>query len=310
MNIFLIRTRLQALIVEELIGAYFSKEKCIAVFYFQNSRLEDSAEIREIYERIRQSTFANFDIVFGSGFIGSTLKLYALNLAASLTGGKLLLAGIDGYPAALAARFCPFLAVNTFDDGAANILMNDLYYFDHRPLAGNQIKRRIMRWIFPNGCKAWFKVKTARHFTIFPDLPNIVDADRLVSLNWDWQKYLNVEDAKLLSTKSGNLSIILGTLYDNTPDEEKMYEVIENLMGEVDFYIMHPREKTWTDNLKAVRLKSPAESVLKYLSADRELTIYHFHSTVSFTMKSEPSMRFVDLSSQVNSNFAGSKNQA
>ena len=60
---------------------------------------------------------------------------------------------------------------------------------------------------------------------------------------------------------------------------------------------MHPREENWLEDSKVVKLYSPAEAVLEHMqsTSNNELVVYHIDTTVSYSLKSNKHIRFIDL---------------
>jgi beta-galactosamide-alpha-2,3-sialyltransferase len=262
------------------------------VFLFQKARDEDSELVYELYDEIRTKAFFSIDIVQQDGLLPAAATLLVCNLIAFLTGGQTFAAVINYYPLALAARIFPLARINTFDDGSANLRFSSIF-FSAAPLAGSKVRRLLARSLFPQGCAAFLRKKTRRHYTIFPDAENIVGSDRLSPLDWTWRDFLSEEDLHLLPAKAR--IILLGVPFRELPVPEQSMEKARALLEQVDLYIMHPRETTWIDCSKMVRLKSPAEAVLEVLAERGPLTVYHFGSTVGYALGRHRQITFNDL---------------
>jgi hypothetical protein len=218
--------------------------------------------------------------------------LYPIFLLTGLTSGRTYLAGIDSYPLALAAMLSPFTRVETFDEGAFNILASSRYY-SRTPLLGNKPTSRIARWLFPQGCAFWFRERTTLHYTIFGKQPNIVDIDKIRSISLDWSKLLNGED---LARLPANVStVVLGTAHNNFPDPANSLAVARKIQKQSDLYILHPRETRWSDDLGVQRMHSPAEAILVHLSKLQKIQVYHFNSTVNYLLDDYANLSFINL---------------
>ena len=219
---------------------------------------------------------------------------------ALITNGEIFLAVIDSYPFALSNIFFPSLEVNTFDDGSYNVIKSSAY-FNENALTRKGVKGFISKMAFPNGGAKYLRDKTKRHYTVFPDLDNIVEKDRVVNLDWDWSELLDSRDLDKLPMNTN--TILLGTAFQdfNIRQQVKLKKNVMKIIDDVGLYIMHPREESWFENTKAVKLHSPAEAVLKYIQSanNNELTVYHVDTTVSYSLKGNEHIRFIDLLSEV-----------
>lgn len=291
-NVYLIRTKLQALIVKELVSSNFRSNKSVFVFIFQSSKSEDNSNVYQIYNDLKRESWFSLDLVMGESFVGAVVKLFLLNLLAFFTRGKVLLAGIDGYPFAVASRLTPLTSVETFDDGSANILSWSKYYSE-LPLERGSIRRLILRSVFPKGCAYYLRSRSNRHYTIFPDHENILNREKVVPLNWDWRQLLCQCDLKIIGKDVS--CVALGTPVDDHSESSEIKNKALGVLRHCDLYIMHPREREWFEDHKAVKLISPAESVLIELSKHKSLTVYHFNSTVAFSLSGHKGIKFIDL---------------
>lgn len=281
MHLLVIRTRLQALIARQIMATAHPGEKYIAVFIYQYNKSEDAPEVYALYNQIRTAATASFDVVTYKSFLGATVLLWGLCCFTTLTRGTIFGAVIDNYQFAMAARFAPFSRFCTFDDGAANFLPES-NYFKQKPLEGQSLKRFIARFIFPEGSAAWFRRKSLHHYTIFHGLPNIVDESRLRKLTWDWTALLDVRDVEKLPKSIQK--VILGTPHRENPAPQATRQFVRELLDSADLYIMHPREEPWIDHPKVVRLYSPAEAVLTYLTHRGALEVWHYDSTARYAL--------------------------
>ena len=298
MDVFIVRTRLQSLIVEKIINVE-NMSKYIVVFCYLDNKYEDDSEYYTTYKRIRKNAFFTINVFCSSRISVNFTKFALAQLMAFITNGKVFLAVIDSYPFALSNRFFPSLEVNTFDDGSYNVIKSSKY-FDETALARKGIKGFISKRVFPNGGAKYLRDRTKRHYTVFPDLENIVEKDRVVNLDWDWSELLDSRDLEKLATNTD--TILLGTAFQDfsIKQQVKLKENIMKIIEDVGLYIMHPREEHWLEHSKAVKLHSPAEAVLKYIQSanNNELTVYHIDTTVSYSLKSNKHIRFIDLLSE------------
>lgn len=296
MNIFIVRTRLQALIIEKIISTE-NKSKYVLVTCYQNNKHEDAPEVYSIYKRIEKNASFSLSILSCDKISINISKYLFIHLLSSITNGKIFLAGIDSYPFAISSRVFPFSTINTFDDGSANFLSYSKY-FKETSIDRKGFKGIVSKVFFPKGGAKYLRGRTKCHYTIFPDLKNIVEKDKLVTLEWDWSELLDKRDLDKIPAQSN--VIFLGTVFDdfdNFNDSNYLKEKALNLLPSIDLYIMHPREKDWLKSDKAVKLYSPAEAVLKHIESTQKnkLKVYHFNTTAAYSLKNNDKIEFINL---------------
>lgn len=295
MNVFIVRTRLQSLIIEKIISVENVKPYILVICYFENKN-EDAPEVYISYEHIKKNAVFSLDMFANDSFVRNVAKYMVIHLIAYLTKDRIFLAGVDNFAFAFAAKLFPFSEINTFDDGSYNVLKSSKY-FSESALDRNGIKGIISKTLFPKGGAKYLRDRTNRHYTVFPDLENIVEKSKLIDLEWDWARLLDKRDLDKLPSKAG--TILLGTAFQDfsVTKQKKLKETASKLIANSDLYIMHPREKPWLDSSKVIRLHSPAEAVLKYLQgiASAKLTVYHYDTTTSYSLKNDKNIKFIDL---------------
>lgn len=293
MDVFIVRTRLQALIAKRIVFRN-SLRRFILVCAYQNSRSEDAAEVYELYGDLRQAATFSLDVIEANGFFKSFFKFLFLGIISALSGGKVYLAGVDSYPFALSAKVIPFLKISTFDDGSANFLKASKY-FDESPIKGAGVKKKALRLVFPFGCAKYLRSRSTRHYTIFGGLPNIVEGRLVTELDWDWDNLFDMRDDSYVT---GNIKVVVvGTPIHDYTDQYSIRKKADFALKTCDIYISHPREREWAGSEKVVRLRSPAEAFLCRLKGEGKVKVYHFNSTVAYALKSSENLEFVDLMS-------------
>tara|TARA_R110002020_G_scaffold232883_3_gene444528 strand:+ start:14483 stop:15376 length:894 start_codon:yes stop_codon:yes gene_type:complete len=293
MNIFIVRTRLQALIVEKIISTE-DKNKYVLVKCYQNNKHEDAPEVYSVYKRIEKNALFSLDILSCDKISINISKYFFIHLLSFITNGKIFLAGIDSYPFAISSKIFPFSTINTFDDGTANFLSYSKY-FKETPLNRKGIKGVIANTLFPKGGAKYLRDRTKCHYTIFSSLNNIVEKGKLVVLEWDWSELLDHRDLKKIPPNTN--VILLGTAFHDLSQMEYLQSKVLKLLCDIDLYIMHPRERLWLENIKVNSLHSPAEAVLKYIADKNEvkLKVYHFNSTAAYSLSNNMNIEFIDL---------------
>lgn len=295
MNVFIVRTRLQSLIIEEIISVEKAAPYLLVICYFTHKN-EDAPEVYATYDNIKKNALFSIEVFAKDKLLKNVGKYLLMNLIAFSTKGKVFLAGVDSFTFALAAKLSPLTQINTFDDGSYNVL-KDSKYFCETALARQGIKGVLSRMILPKGGAKYLRARSKRHYTVFAELDNIVSKDKVTTLQWDWRKLLDQRDlAKLPSQAS---IILLGTAFQDFRDGQpkKLKNQARQLIATSDLYIMHPREQPWLHDAKVVRLHSPAEAVLEYLQSlcKQKLVVYHYDSTAAYALMNHKSIEFINL---------------
>ena len=250
MNIFIVRTRLQALIIKKILEVE-NKSPYVLVLCYQNNKREDSSEVYDLYESIKTDSIFSMNVLSRDKISVNILKYFFLHLLSYMTRGKVLLAGIDSYPFAISSRIFPFSTINTFDDGAANFLSYSKY-FRETSLHRKGIKGLIDNTLFPKGGAKYLRGRTKCHYTIFPSLNNIVDSNKIINLEWNWSELLDNKDLKKIPSDTN--VILLGTAFHDLSQMEYLQSKVLRLLCDIDLYIMHPRERLWLEDTKLKRL--------------------------------------------------------
>jgi len=293
MNVFIVRTRGQALIVNNILDRCDTADKFILVTTYQHLKSEDAQEVYDLYDELKRRAVFSLDIISSHGFVKNFAKFLFLNIVSALSRGKIYLACFDSYPFALSAKVLPFSKIATFDDGSANILARSKYY-DERPISGSGIRRCILRTMFPKGGAKYLRDRTTRHYTIFGKLPNVVETARVTQLDWNWDCLFDSRDSVYLSADIQ--IIVLGTPIHDHNNPKSLMKKANSALNDCDLYICHPRERAWVKSDKAVRLRGPAEAFLQKLAKERKIKVLHFNSTVAYALKDSGNIEFINLS--------------
>lgn len=295
MNVFIVRTRLQSLIIEEIISIEKVSPYILVVCYFDHKN-EDAPEVYATYDKIKKEAAFSIDVFASDKFLKNVAKHISMQMIASLTKGKVFLAGVDSFTFALAAKLFPFAQIYTFDDGSYNVQKHSKYFCE-TPLARPGFRGLISKILFPKGGAKYLRARSKQHYTVFADLENIVEKDRVMTLKWDWSKLLDQRDLDELPAQVS--AILLGTAFQdfNECKQVKLRQKAVELMDSTDLYIMHPREKLWLNHAKVIRLSSPAEAVLVYMQrvSKDKLTVYHYDTTAAYSLRNYKDIKFIDL---------------
>ena len=141
MDIIFVRTKLQALIVLNLLAEKFISKNFIFVKHHSHNINEDAIELDFFYKKIEKKGFYTTHLVEKNGLIRCSFQVYLLSILALISFGKFFLAGINYYGFSIAAKLNPLIKIITFDDGMANYYKNS-EYFMHEKLDDNLSVRR------------------------------------------------------------------------------------------------------------------------------------------------------------------------
>jgi hypothetical protein len=211
-----------------------------------------------------------------------------------ISNGNLFYAGINNYPIALSIKYLFIRNIYTFDNGNVNIDPNmPGTYHKNNALSGESFKRKIARKIFPKGCNNYIKKRIVLHFTIFNKYKNITEISKTIPLTINWNNHLINEDKNL--TKKNIKKIMLGTVFSERTAQQ--LKAREKYLGDVDFYIAHPREDINFDSSKIINPLSPVESLIQNWKNKNNLIIYHFNSTVYRLWEDNKNIQFINIDS-------------
>jgi hypothetical protein len=296
MDYVLVRTKLQALIVLELIRRGVVEKPFRLVCTHQHRIGEDSESVYALYNQIEAQADRRYDIVQGEGLGRGVARLLPMLWRARLTGGRLFVATINYYPLAVALRLTPGLTLHTFDDGAANIWPHASDYFRDRPLEGETARRRIARLLFPRGGPAFMRGRIARHYTIYPGYENIAPAERVEAIDLDWAGEMSAEDAARLPANVK--AILLGAPFQDLKDPAALDRAREAL-AKSDLYLPHPRDASGLTSDKDPKIMASAEAVIDSCLRQGPLTVYHFASSTILPFKGREGLTLVSLRPEV-----------
>lgn len=292
MNTYFIRTRLQCLIAMEIQREQGQNNNYVAVFLYQKKRNEDSPMTYALYRQFEEGSSKVFHIVTGDGLFKSFTKALLVVGHTTLKGGTCFVASINSLPIALALRLCPLARLETFDDGAANILPTS-NYFKERSNRHIGLRGTLIYAVFPRGWTFWMRQFTRRHYTIFPSWENIVDRKKLRILLFDWENLLILEDIERLGESVA--TVILGTCFVDFPSCEYLKNVAQELASTSDLYIVHPREPPVIEGENVKAFRSPAEALLVHLAKKRRIRVIHFNSSTAYALEGATNIEFVNL---------------
>lgn len=296
MDILFVRTKLQASIALNLIETGEISNRFIFIKNFWKNAEEDSHQIQDAYLKIsKKAVFTSF-FIEANGTTKSTVFIWLLSLIPIITNGKFLFAGINLYSFALVAKFNPFLKINTFDDGSANIRSYSIY-FNEEPLpTSKKIGTLIVNKFFKKGAAFYNRQRTLQHFSIYPGKENIVPKSKIKFINLD----LSIDDrdtSRLSKVIKPKMRVLIGTTLEHPCNIFSFLK--RNFENSFDLVILHPRDlsslRLWKN---AYHFHSIAENIISYLeslSIVTDLEIYHFDSSVTLSLKNSKKINLINV---------------
>lgn len=228
-SLIMCTTPLQMLIAEKIIELNSDKEFDLLVL-----SSHDNDKYKHYYDRLKRICINSLAYVPESG-LNSFIK-FITELKKSYLNKKyegLYLASID-------SRYFQYLIsknkssdIFTFDDGTANIIYSSLYYSNFKT---KFLKRIVWRVMGVRVNMSDIKNISLLHYTIYEDIPNIINNTQLITLYKEKSSYL-VQTDKIIKIYLGqNLAGI-----SNTASNNDIANVIESL--NIDYYYPHPKER-------------------------------------------------------------------
>ncbi len=295
MNYVLVRTKLQAVIVLELLKMDVISRPFIFAPLYQFDLHEDSPSVRLLYDEIARQACCQKPMMQTVGLLRNSLQIAADALGCLFSGGTVFASVVNFYPLAIGLKLAPFVNFVSFDDGAANTQVCDNTYHSERPLAGSGVKRWIARLLFPQGAAKYVRRRIRAHYTIYPGSRNIVADNKLIPLTIDWLERITPADRAGIRLPIH--SILVGSVYRELP-QPRCEQLYEWAIGRAELYIPHPREKRRPHSgIQVLESESTAESIINYIlgQSPGKLTLYHFNSSVASSFASHPGVNCIDL---------------
>lgn len=141
----------------------------------------------------------------------------------------------------------PCSKIYTFDDGLANIINTSIYYHDYYP---NFFRKIILKFMGVNIFSKEIKELSKLHFTIYKDVPNIVDSLYFISLMDEGDSCFKERRGGF---KDGVLKIFLGQpLNDLIEYMDSRYVNRVLLKHGINYYYPHPKENYKIEMAKVI----------------------------------------------------------
>lgn len=297
MDYLIIRTRLQAIIAHRLIETGVISKNLHLVKLLESADAEQNHGLDYYFERLAPYARKTTSIVYPTlSLFRFFLAFYWICIKSRLLGRRIFIAGLRWYPLALALRLTPGLSLETFDDGTANVQQRNTSYLSEQPAQGESLRANLARWLFPRGPSYFNRSRIAHHYTIYPGLPNVVEAERMNIVHIDWETLITPSDRARLP--AGEIRhILIGTAYEEARRVAGMHipEALVVAAREwADLYIPHPREPSARDRSPLFK-KYPAEAIICHYARLHTVTVAHYNSSTALSLLRRHDVKLVDL---------------
>ncbi len=290
MDLVICNTPLQVLQIENLIKSGVIKENNFHLLFFV---YEETKKLDYYYDRLDKLSHSSFY------FKHSKFPSYIFKLKSIFNKKKynnVYIASVDNKIIHYILTFIDFKYLFSIDDGTANIFKSSSYYITRK-----YIVSRIVHFIFRCGFNLEStKEKIKQHYTIYPNMSNIVENTKHNDLLSYWNK-LNKE-----TKNKKQINLFLGTVYNEiTNDKEKLILALDNLFKTSEFYyITHPRDnRHYFNNVLYIdEIKASEEIIIDLFEQYEFINIYGFNSSVQFNLMSISGVKNYNLVSTLMKN--------
>lgn len=279
----LVKTPFQAWLVEKVLQT--EKVATYDLLYFTQN---DSEEDRFYYGRLAENACAA-RFVFVPRQARDLLNhvRFALSAWPFVFGKRYdasIVSSIDSYVLNAVANRCAAGQLVTFDDGAANYNQEGAYFRD--PFSW---RARNYRRLFRAKSITETRARVTRHYTIHPNLKNIVDEDRLHTIaGWEFSSAVGER------TGSPKIYFIGAPFQILSSRQINLLESHARGIG-VDVYVRHPREREPLDLAVPFLEKwgKIAEEAILDDAVDRPIVLVGSLSSVMFNLASCADRRII-----------------
>lgn len=229
-SLIIIRTPFQAFLVNEVIEA--ERINFFDLIYFtQNDSEEDKYYFKLLSLKARKSEYHYWkpnkpSILSSFIFKFKTLQWYKNNNYSSI-----ICASIDAhYISSIIDKYSTAQLI-TFDDGAANIYEDGIYYQEP-----SQLRHKVYRYLLKSLTLSEVKSRIHHHYTVYEGMPNIVPQNKLKLIKNFREKSLNKES-------TGSKTYFISAPFEEVMTKQqisRLKDLVNNL--NVDWYVKHPRE--------------------------------------------------------------------
>lgn len=296
MDRVLLRTKLQAVIARAMIDAgQLAPDACLYEIH------DGPRDASGVHLREQRRLFAGLPVRHRSvprhrlGAAGMAAWLWLLLLRTRLAGGRLFAANLHWASLGLALRLQPGARIHSYDDGSANVQRRPHSFLWEAPSTRRGPGGWLSRLLFPSGVACFTRSRIVRHATIYPELENVVPADRLDRVRVDWSRLLVPEDAARLP--QGVHRILVGSVFDElnqrlaTPVTD---DVVKRAVAWAGLYIPHPRQPT-PGAADSLMMRYPVEAIVEHYARRQPVVLAHFDSSAALPFADDPRVTCINL---------------
>lgn len=266
---FICVTPLQSFIARRVI-----REQGIRDYVLLNINPHDRQVTRNYFAQLAENAIESDYLILNSRIVGNYQKVSGvLRKWQKHRIVSLYLASIDSVFAQYIIHRHPSAALYTFDDGTVNVIASSIYHVKP-PL---QMKQRAAYFFLRrHKDQDWIKRCIVKHFTIYQDMPNIVEAARLHNIDLFNGHYNMVPEEGV----NKGISLFLG--FDPSP---KYFSAVKTINP--DIYLPHPMEKRTESWINYTSTNLIAEEFLVQLLENfKSIELYACKSSVLLNVKS------------------------
>lgn len=274
MDLYICLTPLQTLIVEKIIEKSSSETALCFCFSYRNK-----INVK-YYERLKSKVTQSH--YFIEPFcVRMIWDIY--NYSKGKKFSSIYVANINHPFVLYMLSFLKFKNLYTFDDGAANISYNGAFYKKKSESLG----KRVAHWLLGRRyTRERVLLETKKHYTIYANMPNIIQNIENISLFCDGNISSNFE--------ADEISIFLGSIYDEFVKDESLYKIKQDVLlflKSIDdiYYVPHPRESL--EDFKEYYIPNELcenevveSTIIRLLSIYSKINVYGFASTAQFNL--------------------------
>lgn len=282
MNLVICHTPLQVLIAKKIIEENGNQD-----FHFFMFSYVDNEKFRYYYQFLaKKAAYAHFERLEPEQPLLYFKRLYKIKkLYIQEYYNIVYLASINSFIIHFLLSHIQFNALETFDDGTANILANSIYRSP--PLL--PIKQRIIRKLLNINYDIFSVMKNSRlHHTIYKNRNNIIN-------NLHYLPLIQIQKPIKKITKT--IRILLGQPLLLTAEENVILATKLIKKFNIDLYFPHPREQYVVPNVNYIHSPLIFEDWLtQSLMLDTaQFEIYHLFSTAALNIADCPSVQSIAI---------------
>lgn len=277
-------TPLQTLIARAMLRA--EQVSCFKLIYYT---WIDNDKHRHYYDELaalaEKSSFVRFDARFPVHF---SRFVRALGVVRADEDDTIAFAAINNVYVQYTVNRFKYKTVLTFDDGTANISRRSVYFSIKRRSVLHELGGLMLR---ANKNQNWIRRRSARHYTIYPGLENIVAPRRLVPISL----FDSTTRLAVVAKPRGVLRIFLGQPLEDANDSafSAWYRALLDAL-QIDEYLPHPRESSAHAIRNAVQTQLIAEDyILQKLDEYDLIDVYAISSTALLNIDATRTRRFI-----------------